>query len=123
MENAKLKKDELLVETRTFTPVTKENFEKWFEGFIKETVKLDKEKIEQSKRLSGREYYQNLKNQKLGGAEEFEKEGEDIGDYKVRENLEEIEEKQNENICFDKDAFKDNIEDNLDEIEFDNEGD
>jgi len=62
-----------------------------------------------------------LKNQKIGGGEEFETEGEDIGDYKIQENYDE--EKKDENLCFDKDAFTGDIEENLDDIDFENEGD
>lgn len=123
IENLKKKEADLLVETRTFTPVTKENFNKWFEDFIKETKKVDKDKLDQEKRLSGREFYLKLKNQNIGGAEEFEKEGEDI-DYKKREE-EDLEEDSNlkaNKMCFDKDAFNENLDENLDEIDFD-EGD
>ena len=100
-----------LLETRTFTPVTNENFEVWFKKFYAETNKGKEKKIEMEARQSGREYFMNIKNIKDETAEE---EGEDI-DYKIQEEEESKDEKP---IYFDANAF----EENIDDIDFDEDG-
>jgi hypothetical protein len=125
LEQARMKKEEALVETRTYTPVTRENYNKWFASYMKEIAKVDKETVAQSTRFSGREFYLNLKNQKLGGAEAFETDGdvEDIEDYKRNDDYLK-EEKQDEDVyVFDKNAFKNANLDNLDDVDFDDEDD
>ena len=98
--------DKNLIETRTFTPVTKESFEIWFKKFYANSNKGKEKKLEQEARLSGREYFMNLKNLKPG---------EGLG-----EESEDEEETTNNNtdqkeVVFDAEAFGDD----LDDIDFD----
>ena len=51
-----------LIESRTFTPVTKENFEVWFKKFYADQNKGKEKKLEQEQRPSGREIFMNMKN-------------------------------------------------------------
>jgi hypothetical protein len=102
--------DKDLVESKTFTPVTKDGFEIWFKKFYAEMNKGKEKKLEQEARASGREYFMNLKNMKDETADE---EGEDV-DYKLQEGEEHKEEVA---VFFDADAFEENIED----IDFDDE--
>jgi hypothetical protein len=95
-----------LAETKTFTPVTKENFEEWFKKFYGVKTK-SKAKIEMESRLSGREYFMNLKNKGI------EVEGDDEKDDEIESNT------TTENAFFyDAEAFDENIDD----IDFDQEG-
>jgi len=100
-----------LIETRTFTPVTKESFELWFKKFNAEVNKGKEKKIEQESRTSGREFFMNAKNLTV----------EELGEKDVEDQVEEShDEKDNENyqkVFFDAEAF----EENLDEIDFDND--
>ena len=73
----KKKLEDSLIENKTYTPVTKENFDNWLIKYYKETKRMSKLKQEQEARLSGRDVFIGLKNEKLGGAEEFEEEGDD----------------------------------------------
>ena len=69
IEEEKLKKynekisnvDSHLIENRTFTPVTKENFEIWFKKFYADSNKGKEKKLEQEARQSGREFFMKLK--------------------------------------------------------------
>ena len=100
--------DKNLVETKTFTPVTKEVFEVWFKKFYAEVNKGKEKKLEQDARQSGREYFMNSKNIK---EEADDAEGEDV-DYKPEE-----EDKDEKPEYFDPDAF----EENIDDIDFEEE--
>jgi hypothetical protein len=88
-------------ENKTFTPVTKESFEEWFKKFYAARLKKSKAKLEQESRLSGREYFMNLKNKGLGdegeGVEGEDTEGDTTG--------------ENNAFFFDPEAFDDNIDD------------
>jgi hypothetical protein len=95
-------------ETKTFTPVTKENFEEWFKKFYGVRVK-SKAKLEMESRQSGREYFMNLKNKGI----EIEGDDEKDDDIGSESNT------TGENALFyDADAFDENIDD----IDFDQEG-
>jgi hypothetical protein len=99
-----------LIETKTFTPVTKEGFEIWFKKYYAEVNKGKGKKLEQEARQSGREYFMNLKNFKDGTEDD---EGEDV-DYKLPVE----EEKEGAAVYFDEDAF----EENIDDIDFGEDG-
>ena len=92
-----------LVETKSFTPVTREKYEEWFTKFYSKSK--SKSKIEQESRLSGREYFMNIKNQKNV---EFEDDGKEEP---------EINNEQENAFFYDADAF----EENIDDIDFDKE--
>jgi hypothetical protein len=99
-----------LIETRTFTPVTKENYENWFKKFYAASLKGKEKKLEQDARMSGREYFMNLKNNPKGLDGDESEEGD------VEEEVEnESELKKEEAVVFDAQAF----EENLDDIDFD----
>jgi hypothetical protein len=100
-----------LVETKTYTPVTKEAFEIWFKKYYAEVNKGKEKKLEQEARQSGREYFMNMKNLKDGTEDE---EGEDV-DYKLPVDEEQ---KDGTTVYFDADAF----EENIDDIDFGEEG-
>jgi hypothetical protein len=85
-----------LIETKTFTPVTKEKFEEWFKTFYAKTK--TKAKIEQEARLSGRDFFANMKN-KTGEFEDDDKD-EDIAA-----------EEGGDALFYDADAFEENIDD------------
>jgi hypothetical protein len=62
-----------LLETKSFTPVNKETYEKWFKAYIDEINKKNKNKKkadEIAARTSGREFFMNMKNPKDIEAEE-----------------------------------------------------
>ena len=86
-----------LVETKTFTPVTKEKYEEWFVKFYSKSK--PKTKIEQESRMTGREYFMNIKNQKNV---EFEDDGKDET---------ETNQEQDNAFFYDADAFEENIDD------------
>lgn len=103
-EQIKEQMEQNLIETKTFTPVTKERFESWFKAFYAKHHKVDKVKLEQETRQSGREYFMNLKNQKTEGDDETglkaeDTEGESTGNA----------------VFYDAGAF----EENIDDIDFD----
>ncbi len=86
-----------LIETKTFTPVTKDIFDEWFKTFYAKTK--TKAKIEQESRLSGREFFVNMKNK---NNEEFEEDGKE----------DELPTEDGDNAFFyDADAFEENIDD------------
>jgi hypothetical protein len=85
-----------LIETKTFTPVTKELFEEWFKAYYSKIK--PKSKIEQEARMSGREFFVSMKNKNIG---EYDDDGKE----------EEVAE-EGENVFFyDADAFEENIDD------------
>jgi hypothetical protein len=95
-----------LIETKTFTPVSKESFEIWFKKFYAEKNKKSKIKVEMEQRQTGREYFMNVKNLKT----ELDNESEDEEDTK------EITSESTDNaIFYDAEAFGENIDD----IDFD----
>jgi len=112
--NNKLDSIRDLIETKTFTPVTRENFENWFKKFYAEKNKGKTKNIEMEQRMTGREYFMNLKNIKTG---EIENEGEveDEVSETVSTNVNNTDDKNT--IFFDAQAF----EEDIDDIDFDNE--
>jgi hypothetical protein len=100
-------KKEELIETRTFTKVTKENFEEWFKKFYAKNNKVCKKKLEQEQRQTGREYFMNIKNLK----------GEDYDENDIKKEDDTEVESGNEGnaMFFDAEAF----EENIDDIDFD----
>jgi len=97
--------DTCLIETKTFTPVTKENFEIWYKKFYAEENKGKEKKIEQEQRLSGREYFMKLKMSSTGDYKD-----ENIGDPNTVEDANENKQPE-DNLYFDADAFEENIDD------------
>lgn len=115
---ASVPKKEALLETRKFTPVSKETYEEWFKKFmefkIKEGGKDYKLRKEIMSRASGREYFMNSKNKEfanneldIGGNEEEDEDDEYIPDNKEAD--------------IDADVFQDEDDVDIDEIDFDDE--
>jgi hypothetical protein len=98
-----------LLETKTFTSVNKESYEKWFKGFVDELnkVRKNKKKDEMAARMSGREFFMNLKNPKDLEAEE-----------KLEEEIEGSAEKPEDALFYDQQVFDEDI----DNIDFDKIG-
>lgn len=132
-----------LLETKKFTPVTKENYQIWFEKYMKEKVKEGGKELKQRKeilsRMSGRDFFMQLKNKEDNDKYEDDQnddgdDGEDIDydqfkDQKKKEREEkyknggndyddEYDEDKDED--FNPDLFKDEDVD-LDEIDFDDD--
>ena len=98
-----------LIETKSFTPVTKEGFETWFKKFYEKSKKNKPKQIEGAQ--TGREYFMNLKNIKM---EELDI---DEDKFEQEENLNNEEDKA---LYFDEGAFDENINDiDFDQIEID----
>lgn len=99
-----------LFETKTYTPVTPESFEEWYNKFYG-SKKKTKEELEQQTRLSGREYFMNLKSLK-DEENEDEIETEEVTESKNTE----------EPLIYDEDAFDENIDDiDFDKVDFDDD--
>lgn len=112
-EKARIQEEMALLETRTFTPVNKETYEKWFKSYMDEINKGKKNKKktdEIAARFSGREYFMNLKNPKDSETEKLEEEGEDI---EPSENKPEENAKEGDVLFYDQQAFDEDI-DNID---------
>ena len=105
-----------LIETRTYTPVTRENFEVWFKKFYSEQMKGKEKKIEQEQRQTGREIFMNMKNLKSGEGLTEADEG-DTEDREEETTKVENEDQKENPIVFDAEAF----EENIDDIDFDQE--
>jgi len=104
--NNKIKSlDKELIETKTFTPVTKDNFELWFKKFYAERQKGKGKNVEMEQRMTGREYFMNLKNIK---SEENDDEEDDEG---VAESSSTNVAEDKKTICFDAGAFEEDIDD------------
>ena len=104
-EKARIEMEMNLLETKTFTPVNKENYEKWLKGFMDEINKKNKNKKktdEIASRMSGREFFMNLKNPKDLEAED-----------KLEEEIEESSTKEEDVLFYDQQAFDEDI-DNID---------
>jgi hypothetical protein len=111
--NDKLKQMETtLIETRTFTPVTKENFEVWFKKFYAEQNKGKEKKLEQEARQSGREYFMKLKADGL-----YEEEGPEEEESSNNETSNNTQDQKDNPVFFDAGAF----EENIDDIDFEQE--
>lgn len=106
------KLEDKLIETRSFTPVTKENFEKFFKDWYAKNCKKDKTKIEQEARITGREFFINLKNNKNN----LDINDEDEDNIPVEEKTENNKDQKNE-LFYDENAF----EEDLDNLNFDDD--
>ena len=125
IEEEKLKKynekisnvDSHLIENRTFTPVTKENFEIWFKKFYADSNKGKEKKLEQEARQSGREFFMKLKASDLfeQSDEEEEETSGTVGIVGTVAVTTSNEQKEETPTYFDADAFGDDIDD----IDFD----
>jgi hypothetical protein len=105
-----------LIETKTFTPVTKENFEVWFKKYYAEQNKGKDKKWEQDQRLSGREHFMKMKMSNTGEYKDADiNETDDKEDDINGNNQESIENTKDSAIYFDAEAF----EENIDDIDFD----
>ncbi len=107
------KQEDKLIETRTFTQVNKESFEKFFKEWYARTHKKDKTKLEQESRITGREFFINLKNIKSLG----EGLNEDDEDSIPTEEKPENNKDQKNELFYDENAF----EEELDNLDFDDE--
>lgn len=115
--NEKLKHMETtLIETRTFTPVNKENFDVWFKKFYADQNKGKEKKLEQEARQSGREYFMKLKADGLYEDEAPDEEDSSNTCNDTSNNTQDQKEKDNQ-MFFDAEAF----EENIDDIDFDQE--
>lgn len=115
------KLEEKLLETRTYTPVTKETFEKFFKEFYAKNCKKDKQKLDQEGRISGREFFMHLKqNKNLENQQEEDEEDIPLEDSKTNTKpVNTTKEAKGDQIYYDENAFTDN----LDDIDFDDEED
>ena len=116
LEQKKKEEEERLLNSRTYTPVTKELFDEWYKKFIEKKKKERKEKEPNMDKLTGRQFFMN-KNLKIEeNNDEIKKDDEEdkkIEDNKDEENVEynpELYEEDIGNIDFDKDDIDiDNI--------------
>lgn len=131
-----------LIETKKFTPVTKENYQEWFDKYMKEKIKEGGKELKQRKeilsRTSGRDFFMILKNKEIDENNEEGDDGEDIDydllkDQKKKEVQEKM--KQEGKEYNDEDYDEDNDEDfnpdlfegddvdleELDDVDFDDE--
>ena len=116
LEQKKKEEEERLLNSRTYTPVTKELFDEWYKKFIEKKKKERREKEPNMDKLTGRQFFmnKNLKieenNEDIKKDEEEDKKAED---NKEEENVEynpELYEEDIGNIDFDKDDIDiDNI--------------
>ena len=109
LEQKKKEEEEKLLNSRTYTPVTKELFDEWYKKFIDKKKKERREKEPNMDKLTGRQFFMN-KNLKIEENNEDIKKDEDedkkIEDNKEEENVEynpELYEEDIGNIDFDKD--------------------
>lgn len=108
LEKKKEEEELALLETKVYTPVTKDLFQEWFKKFYAGIVKTkSKTVIEQETRVSGREYFMNFKNKEIEG-EEYDNDNKD--ETKAGES------EQNtitaeDKIYFDAEAFCEDIDD------------
>ncbi len=110
-QEAKYEKiEEKLLETRSFTPVTKENFEAFFKEFYAKNHKKDKLQLEQESRITGREFFMNLKNKNILDNQQDE----DEENIPTEEKVENKNEKTDQ-MYYDENAF----DENLDDLNFD----
>ena len=116
LELKKKEEEEKLLNSRTYTPVTKELFDAWYKDFIEKKKKEKREKEPNMDKLTGRQFFLN-KNLKIEeNNDEIKKDDEEdkkIEDNKDEENVEynpELYEEDIGNIDFDKDDIDiDNI--------------
>jgi hypothetical protein len=107
-EKARIELEMNLLETKSFTQVNKESYEKWYKGYMDELNKKNKNKKkldEIAARTSGREFFMNLKNPKDIEAEE-----------KLEEEIEGDTQgtgKEDDVLFYDQQAFDEDI-DNID---------
>ena len=116
LEQKKKEEEERLLNSRTYTPVTKELFDAWYKDFIEKKKKEKREKEPNMDKLTGRQFFlnKNLKiednNEEIKKDEEEDKKNED---NKEEDNVEynpELYEEDIGNIDFDKDDIDiDNI--------------
>ena len=116
LELKKKEEEEKLLNSRTYTPVTKALFDSWYKDFIEKKKKERREKEPNMDKLTGRQFFLN-KNLKIEeNNDEIKKDDEEdkkIEDNKDEENVEynpELYEEDIGNIDFDKDDIDiDNI--------------
>ena len=118
LELKKKEEEEKLLNSRTYTPVTKELFDSWYKDFIEKKKKERKEKEPDLNKLTGRQFFLN-KNLKIEENNEDIAKKDDEEDKKIEENKDEennveynpeLYEEDIENIDFDKDDIDiDNI--------------
>ena len=109
LEQKKKEEEERLLNSRTYTPVTKELFDEWYKKFIEKKKNERREKEPNMDKLTGRQFFMN-KNLKIEENNEDIKKDEDEDkkneDNKEEENVEynpELYEEDIDNIDFDKD--------------------
>ena len=111
LELKKKEEEEKLLNSRTYTPVTKELFDSWYKDFIEKKKKERKEKEPDLNKLTGRQFFLN-KNLKIEENNEDIAKKDDEEDKKNEENKDEennveynpeLYEEDIENIDFDKD--------------------
>ena len=113
LELKKKEEEEKLLNSRTYTPVTKELFDSWYKDFIEKKKKERREKEPNMDKLTGRQFFLN-KNLKIEeNNKKDDEEDKKIEDNKDEENVEynpELYEEDIGNIDFDKDDIDiDNI--------------
>ena len=109
LEQKKKEEEERLLNSRTYTPVTKELFDEWYKNFIEKKKKERREKEPNMDKLTGRQFFmnKNLKieenNEDIKKDEEEDKKAEDNKDEENVEYNPELYEEDIGNIDFDKD--------------------
>ena len=116
LEQKKKEEEERLLNSRTYTPVTKELFDEWYKNFIEKKKKERREKEPNMDKLTGRQFFMNKnlkmeeKNEDIKKDEEEDKKAEDNKDEENVEYNPELYEEDIGNIDFDKDDIDiDNI--------------
>ena len=116
LEQKKKEEEERLLNSRTYTPVTKELFDEWYKNFIEKKKKERREKEPNMDKLTGRQFFMNNNltieenNEDIKKDEEEDKKAEDNKDEENVEYNPELYEEDIGNIDFDKDDIDiDNI--------------
>lgn len=100
--------EDKLLESRSYTPVTRETFDKWFKEYYAKNCKKDKTKLEQEGRISGREFFMNLKSKNIT---ELDQESPDEDEIQEEVDEKKKEGKNKEEIFFDENVFDENLDD------------
>ena len=109
LEQKKKEEEERLLNSRTYTPVTKELFDAWYKDFIEKKKKERREKEPNMDKLTGRQFFLN-KNLKIEENNEDIKKDEEE-DKKIEDN------KDEDNVEYNPDLY----EEDIGNIDFDKE--
>ena len=116
LEQKKKEEEERLLNSRTYTPVTKELFDEWYKKFIEKKKKERREKEPNMDKLTGRQFFMN-KNLKI------EENNEDIAKKDEEEDKKAEDNKEEENVEYNPELYEEdigNIDFDKDDIDIDN---